>query len=130
MAAEQRAHALVHDRLHERAQLEAVARGDDVQRPAHERDPHDEPALDEAREVVGMEVLEARPQPVVGPVGVLRLQPDEVLERVGDAQGLTPQQELTFEERTIERSRSQDCPLLDMRARRRVPCECGGAGWQ
>ena len=113
MAAEQRAHALVHDGLHERAQLEAVARRDDVQRPAHERDPHDEPALDEAGEVVGMEVLEARPEPVVRPVGVLRLQPDEVLERVGDAQGLTPQQELAFEQRTVERPRPQDCPVLE-----------------
>ena len=110
------------------SQPEAVARGDDVQRPAHERDPHDEAALDEAGEVVGMEVLEARPQPEVGAVGVLRLQPDEVLERVAHAQGLTTQQQLAFEERTVERPRPQDCPWLELRAQRPVPCECGGVG--
>jgi hypothetical protein len=106
--AEQRAHAPLHHRLHERAQLQAVAGGDDVQRPAHERDPHDEAAVDHLGELVGLEVLQPRPQPVVRADRVLRLQADEVLERVAHAQRLAPQQELAFEERAVERARAQD----------------------
>ena len=128
--AEQRAQAPLHHRLHERTDLQAVTRGDDVQRPAHERDPHDEPPVDHLGELVGEEVLEARPQAEVRAVGVLRLQAYEMLERLADAQRLTPQQELAFEQRTVEGARAQDGLGPHTGANRPKRREHGAVAWQ
>ena len=108
LAAEQRAQPAFHHGLHERAERQAVARRDDVQRPAHQRDPYDESPVDHAREIVGMKTLQARPQPVVRPVRVLRLQADEVLECLADEQRLASQQQLALEQRAVQRARRQD----------------------
>ena len=53
-------------------------------------------------ELVRVEAAKPRPQAVVGRHRRLRLKPDEVLERVGDRHGGTPQEELALEQRAVE----------------------------
>src|SRR5206468_754039 len=65
--------------LDERAQAPRVACGDQVDRPAHEREP-DDTALDEQlRQGLRSERLESRPQSRVGGVRRLCLETDEML---------------------------------------------------
>jgi hypothetical protein len=57
--AERTAEVAVDDRLHRRAQRQGVAGADEVDRAAHQQDPHDAPLLQRAREVLGVEGREA-----------------------------------------------------------------------
>ena len=68
------------DRLHERAQQQAVVGGDEVDRPAHDADAHELPALEQLRHRLRPEVLEPRPERRVRVVRHLCLHPDEVVD--------------------------------------------------
>ena len=90
------------DRLHHRPQGDAVACGDEVQRGAHQREPHRLPVLDQRLQLGGVEVDEPRPQTDVGILGFLGLHPDEVLEHLGHGLDVAVEEELALEQRAVE----------------------------
>ena len=54
------------------------------------------------------EALQARPQAEVGLVGHLRLQPDQVLERIGHRHPPAFEEHLALEEGPVQRARAED----------------------
>ena len=66
--------ALQH-RLHDRAQRQAVARGDEVDRRAHQRDAHRPPLLDQPRELVGSKPSSRVQSPTYGASGACACMP-------------------------------------------------------
>ena len=96
------------DHLHERAQEPGVAHGDEVDGPAHQREPHGRAVDQHLAELVRVEAVEPRPQPVVGRRHRLRLQPHEMLERVAHGEVDAPQQELALEKRPVQLPPAED----------------------
>jgi hypothetical protein len=78
-----------------------------VERAAHHDRAKRAPLPHEAREVVGAEARETRPQPDVGRVRDLGLQADQVLDRVLDRPPRAREQELAGEQRAVERADAQ-----------------------
>jgi hypothetical protein len=72
--------------LHQGAQLEAVAGAYQVHGVAHQRDAYRAPLEDQAFQLVGMEVLQARPQADVRRSRGLRLHADQVFDRLDGGQ--------------------------------------------
>ncbi len=72
------------DRLHQRAKEQAVAGRKEVDRPAHDPNPDNLAPLEELRERLRPEACEPRPECGVRVVRHLRLQPDQVTDRVED----------------------------------------------
>ncbi len=89
--------------LHQRPQKERVPHGDQVDRPPHQGDAHRLPLGEHPPQLVGVEPLEARPQPVIRRHRRLCLQPDEALDRLRHQDVHAAQQRLTRQQRPIER---------------------------
>jgi hypothetical protein len=98
--------AAVDHLLHQGAEREAVAGGNEVDGVAHQRDSHRAPLQDKAGEPVGVGTLEPRPQADVWRFRGLGLHPDEVLDGLFGGQRPAAQQPLPFEQRAVERSRA------------------------
>jgi hypothetical protein len=98
----------VEHRLHQRPELEAVVGAQQVERRSHRCDPHCLPLLDQRCELVGPEPLEPRPQSRVRVERHLRLQADEVLDRVERRQRVASQQELALERGSVERATAEN----------------------
>jgi hypothetical protein len=90
--------------LDEGPKLEAVRRGHEVDRRAHEDDADGAPFLQEPGEHVRIEPLEPRPQADVWGLRRLRLHADEVVERLGGRDPRALEQELPGEERAVQRA--------------------------
>ncbi len=96
------------DGLHERTQRQAVVGADEVDRGAHDDDPHDGAVQQQLRELLRIEARQARPQPEVRVVRHLRLHPDEVLDGL-ECRGVGAlEQALACERRPVQRARAQD----------------------
>ena len=107
------------NRLHERAQQQAVVGGDEVDRPAHDADPHELPALEQLRQRLRPEALEPRPERRVRVVRHLRLHADEVLDGRERRQRRPLEQELARERGAVQRPVAQhfhDPAILAARA--------------
>jgi hypothetical protein len=72
--------------LHQGAQREAVAGADQVHGVAHQRDAHRAPLKDQARQIVGIKILQARPQADVRRSGRLCLHANQVFDRLDGGQ--------------------------------------------
>ena len=94
----------VDHRVDERAQQQRVARGDEVDRPAHEHDPDGLAAFEERRQLVRVEVRQPRPELEVRRLDVLGLQADELLDRLQRGRAARLQQPLTCQQRAVERA--------------------------
>ena len=92
----------IHDRLDERPEAPRVPGGDEVDRPAHQRHPHDGPIDQQVGELLAPEVHEAGPEPDVRGVRGLGLHPDEMLERRRDRQRGPAQEELSIERGAVQ----------------------------
>ncbi len=114
-----------------RPQSEAVVRGDEVDRAAHQGDPHHLAAPHEPGEVLDAEAGQSGPQPDVGRVGRLGLHADQVRDRC-DGRRLHPSGEhLAGQQTSVERSAAQHArvprrheadPLTRIARRRRRWC--------
>ena len=100
-------------------QRPVVARGDEVDRRAHQRPLHDAAALQRARQRVALEALQPRPQPDVHRRRVLRLQAAHALERPRDRERRALEQHLAGEQRAVELALGQDARLTARRRARR-----------
>ena len=105
--------ATLPERHEVRFEGESISCGHEVDRVAHERDPNRRPLLDQEGELVGLKVLEPRPQADVGKVRGLRLHADEALESGGGRRGMASQEELACEEGAV-----QPAPVDDLNVRR------------
>ena len=92
--------------LQERPQEERVAHRDKVDGAAHEREAHRSTVEEQASEIVRVEALQSRPEAVVGRHRRLRLQTQQVLERLGKRSPHAAQQRLALQQRAVERTRS------------------------
>jgi hypothetical protein len=93
----------VQDRLHQRTEPPRVAGRDQVDRAAHQRHA-DDGAIDQPiGELIRAESLEAIPQPDVGRVRRLRLEPDEVLDEPRGRHRRPAQEVLPVERRAVQR---------------------------
>ena len=95
------------DRLHERTQQQAVVCGDEVDRPAHDADAHDLPALEQLRQRLRPEAVESRPETGVRVVRHLGLHADEVLHGRERRPRVPLEQQLPRERRPVQRPRAQ-----------------------
>jgi hypothetical protein len=93
-----------------------VARGDRVDRHAHERRLDDRAPLERARQRTALELRHPRPQPDVHRRRVLRLQAADSGDRLRDWGGRGLEQPLAREHRAVELARAEDA--LDHRDRR------------
>jgi len=75
-----------------------------MDRRAHERDPNRVPVADQARELLRIEVRDARPDADVWALRRLRLQADQPLEDVDRGNVLPLEEQLPRERRAVERS--------------------------
>jgi hypothetical protein len=96
-----------------RPDAETVARAHKVQRRAHQRDANRRTILDQRREVVRLEPGDAGPQRDVRRFRDLRLDADEMLDRVEDPDPDALLQRLALEQRAIESSGSEDGQRVD-----------------
>ena len=87
---------------------EAVARSDEVDRPAHDDDPHDLPRAEPFGQGLGIEPGEPRPEGRVRVEGHLRLQADEVLYHIEHRALGALQQKLSGERRAVERANGEN----------------------
>jgi hypothetical protein len=97
------------DRLDERAEAARVAGGDQVDRAAHQRDPHHLAVAQQPAQLLGVECGQSRPQPHVRRVRRLPLEADEVLHGLGHAQRRALQQVLAGERGAPEGAPRQGC---------------------
>jgi hypothetical protein len=88
----------------QRPQREAVPRGDQVHRAAHEQGPHHPPGLQQLDQLARVEPGQPRPQSDVGLLRLLRLQADEVRDRVEGRHRSALEEQLTREQRPIQRA--------------------------
>jgi hypothetical protein len=94
--------------LHQRPQQRRVARGHQVHRPAHERQPHELALGQHAAELVRIEPAQARPQPEVGRQRRLRLEAEQVLHRRDHRAVCTLQEQLSLQQRAVELAGAED----------------------
>ena len=85
-----------------------VARGDEMQRPAHHGRLHHLAAQDRALERIAREARHARPEPDVRRRRPLRLHPGEPLDRWQHADALALEQQLPRERRAVQLPQRQD----------------------
>ena len=90
--------------LHEGPQQQAVVRRDEMQRPAHHRESHQRPVVDQIRYRHRVEAGEPRPQADVRVVRDLRLQTHEVVHGVARGDGRAFQQQLPSERCPVQRA--------------------------
>ena len=95
-------------RLEQRPQAQAVARGDEVDRAAVHRHAHGPPALDEARQLLVPESLEAGRQADVWKVGHLGLHGHEALDGRRSRGFGAAKQQLTRQQSAIQRAPAED----------------------
>jgi hypothetical protein len=76
--------------------------GDEVQGAAHELRAGGPARLEQLRELGRVEVPDTGPEPDVGLERLLRLQADEVLDRLGDGRGAAFHQELARQQRPVQ----------------------------
>ena len=98
---------LGHD-LRQRPERERVLDGGEMDRPAHEPEPDDLPLLQQPPELVRVEALEPRPEPVVRRHDLLGLEPDEVLDHVLHRLVGAAEQVLTLQQRAVQRAATED----------------------
>jgi hypothetical protein len=125
--AEHRLHPARQRRLQRGAQLRVVPGHERVQRPAHGRRADDLPLLEQARELLAAEALEAGPQRHERGPRHLRLQRHEPLDGAQGRDTLAREEHLTAQRRATQRACGHD----DIR--HRGPRIRGGppvAGWQ
>jgi hypothetical protein len=79
-----------------------VTGGDEVDRLAHERSLHDRLSFERPIEVVALEAREPRPQADVHRWRILRLEPAHPLEHSGNRRLLSPEKQLSREQRSIQ----------------------------
>jgi len=91
------------DRLDDRAQGQAVARGEQVDCRAHHRDPDGLPVADQRRQLVRVEAVQPRPERHVRRLRQLRLQADHVLDRLRRRHLHPAQQQLAMQQRAVQR---------------------------
>jgi len=94
--------------LHERAQHQAVVGADEMERGAHGDDADDAPLEQQRRELLRTEMIEPRPQRRVRVQRDLRLQTDEVLDRVEHRQGRPAEQQLALQRRSVQRLQAEN----------------------
>ncbi len=97
----------VEDGLRQRPEDERVIGGDEVDRRSHQGNPHDPARLEELGELLGPEALESRPERRVRVMRFLRLESDEVPNRVECSEGSSLEQELPRKRRAVQGSRRQ-----------------------
>ena len=97
----------LHHRLEQRTQRERVPRRDEVERGAEQAHPHRATVDEWLDQPFRAEPIQARPQRDVGVAGHLSLQADQALDGVGDRDPAPPEQHLTFEQGSVQRSTSQ-----------------------
>jgi hypothetical protein len=97
----------VQHRLHERAQREPVGRADEMDRRAHEGDPHRPPLGEQGRDILGPALGESGPQPHIPGVRSLRLQADEVLDGLQRGEVGAAQEQLPVEGGAVEGAAGQ-----------------------
>jgi hypothetical protein len=78
-----------------------------VDRRPHQRCPHCLSLGDQVRQLLRLEPVEPRPQGDVRIAWHLRLHTDEMLDRLGDRPLLAAQQELSCQQRAVERALAQ-----------------------
>ena len=120
------------DRLHEWAQQQAVVGRDEVDRPAHDADAYDLPALEQLRQRLRPEPLEARPEPRVRVVWHLRLHADEMLDRRERGPRAPLEQQLPRQRRPVQRRPAENLIHESILAHAGTATErvnCGSAGW-
>ncbi len=104
----------VEHRLHERTQQQAVVGADEVDGGAHDDDPHHLSLEEQLGERASAGTLEPRPQSRVRVQRHLRLQADEVLDRLEDRHLGAPEQQLALERGPVEGTPAEDvtvhCP--------------------
>ena len=93
--------ALDHD-LDQRTQQQRVANGHQMDRASHQRQPHRLALGEHPSQLVRVEALEPRPEAVVRRHRGLGLQPEEVLELLGNRRVHAAQQVLALEQRPVE----------------------------
>ena len=98
----------VDERPDERREKEAVVRADEMDGRAHRRHADDSMLLEQGRERLRPEAGEPAPERDVRIPRHLRLQPDQMLDRLEDRQLDPPQQELPLERRSVQRPPAQD----------------------
>ena len=96
------------DRLSQRAEQKAVVGRDQVDRPAHDADPHDVAVLEQLRERLRPELGEPRPEAGVRVARHLGLQADQMPHRVERRQLGTLEQQLAGERRPVQRLLPED----------------------
>ena len=92
------------DGVEERAKAQTVLRGDQVDRGAHQGDPHQLSLLEQRRDLLRVERLQAAPQPDVPGLRGLCLKPDQVGDEVSRRQGRPLEQMLAPQRRAVERA--------------------------
>jgi hypothetical protein len=93
------------DRLHQRAQGQAVAGGDEVDRGAHQRCAHRAALGEQRRQFVVTKAVESGPEANVRRIGSLGLQADQVLNRLGGREAVALEEQLPREEGAVEGAR-------------------------
>lgn len=90
------------DRPEHRVQREVVARGYQMDCGPHQCSAHDFPAGDEPGQRLRPETFQLAPEPDIGVIGLLGLQPDQVLDGLRDRHLHPAQQSLPLQESAIE----------------------------
>jgi hypothetical protein len=94
--------------LHERPDQEGVGHRDEMNRAPQQREPDRLAIGEHPPQLVRVEALDARPEPVVGRQHGLRLEADEALDDIADAHvGGAAQQELALEKSPVQRAPSK-----------------------
>ncbi len=101
-------HLAVEHRLDEGPEQQGVVGGDEVDRPAHDDDPHDAPFPQQRGQVVGDEAVEPRPQPEVRVQRYLGLHADEVVDGVERRAAGALEEQLAGQRRPVQGARRQD----------------------
>jgi hypothetical protein len=78
-----------------------------MKRRPHHRGAHGSPACDQPGELLGLEVLQARPEPEIGVRGDLGLHPHHPLDGGRGRQRRAAQEELAREERAVEGAQAE-----------------------
>ena len=92
----------VQHRLEQRTHPQVVLRRDQVLGPPEQGRAHHRTLLEQLRQLVQPEALDPAPQPDVGRIGILRLQPGQPLDDRGDGQVRAPRQQLAFQRGPVE----------------------------
>jgi len=100
--------AALQDRLQDRTQRQAVASGDEMEGGAQEWQTDSVMTGEQFGQLVGAKSCQTRPEGDVRHLGHLRLQADEMLDRIGHGHLSAAQEELPLEQGAIERALAEN----------------------